>query len=161
MKFRITEQKVVVAPKANNDVGRSKTYIREAESFEALLIYADECETDENGWIYRDAYFAKQVKEIENNKRVFYTNEDREYWSTRPRSEDGYALDGIRITIQELTEEQALAAINAEQKAKDDKLQKNNDAWYNLLKGLNLEETNQGTLLDELQKYNFPSKIEN
>jgi len=159
MKFKITEQNVVIAPKANSDVGRSTTYIKEAESFEALLIYNED--TDE-GWLYKDnTFFSKNVLAIEKNERNFFTNEDREYWGTKPRSEDGYALKAIEITIVELTEEQANEEIQKTQRIKDAKLKSNNDAWFNLLKSLNLEQTNQGTLLDKLQEYNFPTKIKN
>ena len=46
---------------------------------------------------------------------------------------------------------------------KDDILQdqpkaKSDNNWEQLLRELNVHETNQGTLLDALQEYNFPSK---
>lgn len=59
--------------------------------------------------------------------------------------------------------EEGVEIINlAEAKAKEVaaaqfKIDESNRKWENLLKSLNLEQTNQGTLLDELQKYNFPT----
>lgn len=112
------------------------------------------------------------VKEI-RAYGVFFTNDCGEYWSVDPRSEDGYALDAIQVTIQELTEKELKAhfdkvknAEEAKAKKKAEDRQKNTEKWNGLFKTVDDLDSHAisylhqyETLKARLTEYNFPSKI--
>ena len=172
--FKVEEQTVIIAPKANKDVGRETTRIMKAESL-ADLLKSDGSGDENDGWIYYDPAdtskyamtlkdFERHVKEIQDNNCVFFTNDSGEYWDTDPRSEDGYALDGVQITVTEMSEKDVEKYYAAEKKAeeaankaKEEKRKKNSEDWEKLFYGAE----SLDDLLIILKQYNFPSKIKN
>ena len=137
--FRITSQPIIVAPKSNRDNGESETVIIAAESLEDILRKEE--------WLYcdpADKYsmsakeFAEVIADIKKTG-IFYTNDSGEHWED-PRSEDGYALDAIKVTVKELSDkevEEHFAYIKKLEenkiKAKEEKKKKNDQAWLELL----------------------------
>ena len=155
--FRIISQPVMVAPKSDTAYGKTSEEIIIANEIEDLIDLGD--------WrseIELKATFEK----IKQNNCVYYTNEYGEYWSTNPLSEDGYALEGIRIKIEEMTEidveeynqkEKSKRKIAEEKRIKEK--EDSDNAWFNLLHELNIDSICQGTVLDKFQEYRFPSKF--
>lgn len=167
--FRIITQPVIIAPKSNKDNGSSDTYIEEAESLEDILKKEEWIHYDPTDkWSMTEEEFKEIVQEIKENNGNFFTDDSGEYWGTDPRSEDGYALDAIEITIAELSEkeiqqhhESVRKAEEAKIKANEAKKLKNENDWNFLFlevanKSENDYESLYSSLTEELLKYTFP-----
>jgi hypothetical protein len=164
--FRIISQPVIVAPKADTEYGKRTEEIIIANEIEDFLRLEDWLDYDsENKWSMSEIEFKATIEKIKQNNCIYYTNEYGEYWRTNPLSEDGYALEAIKITIEEMTEiaieeynqkEKSKRKIAKEKRIKDK--EDSDNAWFNLLNELGIDTICQGTVLEKFQEYRFPKK---
>jgi len=123
--FRVTEEPMIVAPKASESNGPAKSRIEQAESLEDLLVILDLADEES------ECHQPKDIADKFRNNEGLWTDEWYENISAEePRSEDGYALDYIWISIEELSEEEEVKKIEDAKLAKERaKVQKEKEKW--------------------------------
>jgi len=122
--FRVTEEPTIVAPKASKSNGPSQVRIEQAESLEDLLVILE--------WANEDSEY-HQPKDIadkfRNNNGLWTTEWYEDFDVEEPRSEDGYALDYIWISIEELSEKEVKKIEDAKLAKERAKNQKEKEKW--------------------------------